>query len=110
MNKVISGRVEVYLPDSDPIKRHHCQLTLHGDVLHLTEIFSNKDGDFLEYSGKQVEPGHFELKASDAVGDVDATLHGRKGSHILEGYWMERDADGGKDYGMWRIHLEPPPC
>ena len=52
----------------------------------------------INYEGREVAPGHFELTAPRIRGS--ATLHRSPESDWLEGHWIEGEIEG-----MWRIHI-----
>jgi hypothetical protein len=72
-----------------------CQVRIDERTLALS--YQDADGPVV-YQGQERGEGHYELaNASGGRG----TLHCFKGSVFLEGYWIEKGAEG-----MWRIRLE----
>jgi hypothetical protein len=62
-------------------------------------VVSYQDNDrTLEYKGKEIAPGHFELTSAETGGK--ASLHRSPDNEWLEGSWLE-----GEREGMWRIRL-----
>jgi hypothetical protein len=51
------------------------------------------------YEGKEIEAGHYVLKAASVNGQ--ATLHKVPNEDVLEGWWLEAGNEG-----MWRIDLD----
>lgn len=62
--------------------------------------FDDEEGLFWIYSGKEIGPGHYELKSSSHFG-AKATLHHFDGSDTYEGFWSEND----RYKGMWRLKV-----
>ncbi|MGU3495015.1 hypothetical protein ACLBXM_13310 [Xanthobacteraceae bacterium A53D] len=73
-----------------------CEVIIDGNVI---KISYEDGGEYVIYTGLEVEPGHYRLTA-DSVGGK-ATLHRFGDDDVFDGYWIE----GGYE-GMWRLTLD----
>lgn len=76
-------------------------VSINNKKIAVTYMEENSEGSSyrVTYEGKEITPGHFELKSLNNFNDR-ATLHRFKDSKILEGSWFEEGSEG-----MWKINL-----
>jgi hypothetical protein len=89
----------VYCDDTPPEYYPRCEVRF-DEAGGIVVTYRDQDGP-VEYRGKDLGVGHFELRSADRQGH--ATLHRSPNSRILEGYWQE-----GGYRGFSRIELGRP--
>ena len=71
------------------------EVRIDGDEMVISY---QDDGEWVNYKGKDLGGGHYELIADDVS---RAMMHRVPNSEIIEGFWQEGD-----NFGMWRLYLK----
>lgn len=84
-----------YQYDAPELKDPGYQVRIDGD-----EMVISYEGDrgWVNYQGKDLGGGHYELRAPEV--DGRALMHRVPGAEIIEGCWQENGWSG-----MWRVRL-----
>ena len=84
-----------YIDDAPELKDPGYEVRIDDDELVISY---EGDSGWVNYQGKDLGGGHYELRADTVNGH--AMMHRAPGSTILNGCWSE---DGYR--GMWRVRL-----